>query len=134
MPLHWNLKKWLAMERNIYRPSELQTLLAEQEGVYLSLQTISALMNGKPSAIRVQTIQALCNVLDCKLSDFCDIVPQSARERAKQRKVAGDTPRHLYGAKGQTTTPPRQAGPERFFPDADDFVHPKDAEEQGEER
>ena len=133
MPLQWNLKKWLATERNIYRPSELQTLLAEQEGVYLSLQTISALINGKPGAIRVQTIQALCNVLDCKLSDFCDIVPESARARAKQRNVVGDPPKYIYGGKGKTTKPPQEAGPERFFPDADDFVPPQDAEEKREE-
>jgi len=99
MPIVWNLKKWLAMERDIYRPSELQALLAEKAGVQLSLQAISALINGKPNALRLQTIQALCNALDCKLSDFCEVLPDTAKEQQKQRKVASGTPVRLYGAK-----------------------------------
>jgi DNA-binding Xre family transcriptional regulator len=99
MAIIWNLKKWLALERDIYRPSELQTLLAQNAGVQLSLQAISALINGKPNALRLQTIQALCNALDCKLSDFCDVVPDTPKERQKQRKVAGGPPVPLYGSK-----------------------------------
>jgi DNA-binding Xre family transcriptional regulator len=93
MPIVWNLKKWLAMERDIYRPSELQLLLAQKAGVELSIQAISSLINGKPNALRLQTIQALCNALDCKLSDFCEVLPDSTKEQQKQRKVAGDTPK-----------------------------------------
>ena len=98
MPIVWNLKKWLAVERDIYRPSELQALLAEKAGVQLSLQAVSALINGKPNALRLQTIQALCNALNCKLSDFCEVLPDSAQEQQKQRKVAGDG--HLCGCMG----------------------------------
>jgi DNA-binding Xre family transcriptional regulator len=100
MPVVWNLKKWLAVERDIYRPSELQTLLAEKAGVELSLQAISALVNGTPNALRLQTIQALCNALDCKLSDFCDVLPDIAKEQEKHRKAVGGTPVRLYGGKG----------------------------------
>src|SRR2546429_897835 len=89
MPITWNLKKWLAVERDIYRPSELQALLAEKAGVQLSHQAVSALMNEKPNALRLQTIQALCNALNCKLSDFCEVLPDSANEQQKQRKIAG---------------------------------------------
>ena len=71
MAIVWNLKKWLAVNRDIYRASEVQLLLAEKAGVRLSLQAISAIINEQPSALRLQTIQALCNALDCKLSDFC---------------------------------------------------------------
>jgi DNA-binding Xre family transcriptional regulator len=99
MPIVWNLKKWLAVERDIYRPSELQAVLAEKAGVQLSLQAISALINGKPTALRLQTIQALCNALDCKLSDFCDVLPDEAKEQQKQRKVVGGPPVRLYGGK-----------------------------------
>ncbi len=99
MPIVWNLKKWLAMERDIYRPSELQALLIEKAGVQLSLQAVSALLNGKPNALRLQTIQALCNALNCKLSDFCEVLPDTEKEEQKQRKGAGGTPVRLYGAK-----------------------------------
>jgi DNA-binding Xre family transcriptional regulator len=99
MPFQWNLKKWLAVEHDIYRPSELQTLLAEKAGVQLSLQAVSALINGKPEALRVQTIQALCNALHCKLSDFCEVLPDNESEQQKQRKVSGGAPVRLYGGK-----------------------------------
>lgn len=111
MPIVWNLKKWLAVERDIYRPSELQALLVEKAGVQLSLQAVSALINGKPNALRLQTIQALCNALNCKLSDFCEVVPDSAQEQQKQRKAAGGGLVRLYGAKEQAHTQ------ESIFPD-----------------
>lgn len=99
MPIVWKLKKWLAAERDIYRPSELQVLLAEKAGVEISLQAVSALINGTPNALRLQTIQALCNALDCELQDFCSVLPDSQQEQQKQRKVAGERPVRLYGSK-----------------------------------
>jgi putative transcriptional regulator len=99
MPVIWNLKKWLAVERDIYRPSELQAVLAQNAGVQLSLQAISALINGKPHALRLQTIQALCNALDCKLSDFCEVLPDAPKARQGGRKVAGEAAVRLYGSK-----------------------------------
>lgn len=121
MPVMWNLKKWLAIERDIYRPSELQALLAERAGVQLSLQAVSSLINGTPSALRLQTIQALCTALDCKLSDFCDVLPDTTRGSQKRRKAAGEAPVRLYGSK---TT--KDQGPEResIFPDPHQFVPP----------
>ena len=119
MPIVWNLKKWLAMERDIYRPSELQMLLAEKAGVQLSLQAISALINGKPNALRLQTIQALCNALDCKLSDFCEVLPDTAKEQQKQRKVASGTPVRLYGAKEKAKNQ------ESIFPDPHQYQETK---------
>lgn len=123
MPIVWNLKKWLAVEHDIYRPSELQAELAEKAGVQLSLQAVSALMNGKPNALRLQTIQALCNALECKLSDFCEVVPDSPTEaRQKQRKVAGGGPVRLYGGKEK---PKSQ---ESLFPDPHQYLTPGEQE------
>jgi DNA-binding Xre family transcriptional regulator len=85
MTVQWNLKRWLAIERNIYRPSELRTLLLTKTGVKLSLQAVSSLVNGTPGALRLRTIQALCNALDCKLSDFCEVFPD-ADEGQQQRQ------------------------------------------------
>lgn len=64
MPVIWNLRKWLAVEHDIYRASELQALLVRRAGVQFSLQAISSLLNGEPNALRLQTMQALCNALD----------------------------------------------------------------------
>ena len=118
MSFKWNLKKWLAVERDIYRPSELQALLAEKAGVQLSLQAVSALINGKPNALRVQTLQALCNALHCKLSDFCEVLPDSENEQQKQRKVAGAAPIRLYGGKESSKSQ------ESLFPDPHQYSDP----------
>lgn len=123
MAVVWNLKKWLAVERNIYRPSELQTLLAEKAGVHISLQALSALINGQPNALRMQTIQAICNALDCKLSDFCDVLPDSTQETQRQRKVAGAPPRTLYGSKAESRK--KEAKEDSIFPGPQQFLPSK---------
>ncbi len=100
MPLVWNLRKWLAVNRDIYRPVDLQKLIAEKAGVQLSLQAISALMQSTPSALRIATLEALCTALDCKASDFFDVLPPSSQEQLQRKRVAGDAPpTRLYGAK-----------------------------------
>jgi DNA-binding Xre family transcriptional regulator len=119
MPVVWNLKKWLVLERDIYRPSELQEILKAETGIYLSLQSISALINGKPHALRFQTIQALCNALNCKLSEFCDVLPDTAEAKQKRRKAVGETPRRLYGKREGTEE--REA-----FPDPHKFIDYED--------
>ena len=117
MPIIWKLKKWLALERDIYRPVELQTLLEEKAGVKLSLQALSSLINGQPSALRLQTIQALCNALDCQLSDFCEVRPDSPTEQQKRRQMAGNEPEQLYGGK-------KKAQPEKsIFPDPEQYTN-----------
>lgn len=114
MAVIWNLKKWLAVTHDIYRPSELQSLLVERVGVQLSLQAISALINNKPHALRMQTIQALCDALNCKLSDFCDVLPDPGKAlQYKQRKTAGSRPERLYGSKPAST----HSNEEEIFPD-----------------
>lgn len=110
MPIIWNLKRWLAAERDIYRPSELQAVLAKKAGVHLTIQAISSLLNKKPGALRLQTIQALCNALDCKLSDFCEVTPDA--DRQQQRQVV-NLPTRLYGAKKR----PEEKGEVSIFPD-----------------
>ena len=129
MPIVWNLKKWLAVERDIYRPSELQALLGEKAGVQLSLQAISALINGQPNALRLQTNQALCNALNCKLSDFCEVLPDTEKEQQKHRKVAGGTPVRLYGAKEQAKNQ------ESIFPDPHQYTETKQGQwDKGQKR
>lgn len=104
MPITWNLRKWLALHRDIYRPADLQALLKDKAGVILSHQAVAALMQGTPSALRLQTMQALCNALDCQLSDFCEVTPDAPAARTRRRKVANASPtspqppRRLYGA------------------------------------
>src|SRR5579859_257278 len=88
MPVRWNLKQWLAVERQIYRPSELQTVLEEKTETQLSLQAISSLLNNIPSALRLSTIQALCNALNCTLDDFCQVLPDQSTTEEQQTDAA----------------------------------------------
>ena len=111
MPVVWNLKKWLALERDIYRPSELQALITEKTGVHLSLQAISSLMNGTPSGMRFQTMQVICDTLECDVCDFFNLKRSTPAEKKKMYKVAGGAPVRLYGAKEN----PKNE--ESFFPD-----------------
>ncbi len=124
MPIIWNLKKWLAVERDIYRPVDLQTLLSEKAGMKLSLQAISSLINGKPSALRLQTIQALCNALDCKLSDFCEVIPDSPKQQRTYSTGAGDEPQQLYGSQKK----PQQL--ESIFPDPHQYTNHDDVQRE----
>lgn len=117
MPVIWNLKKWLVVERDIYKPSQLQTLLADRVGVRLSLQALSALINGTPNALRLQTVQALCNALNCKLSDFCEVLPDVAAGELKRPKAVGEGPSRLYGGMKK-----HKEEAKNEFPDPHDFI------------
>lgn len=117
MPVVWKLKKWLAVERDIYRASELQALLASKAGVQLSLQAVSALINGKPNALRLQTIQAVCNALDCQLSDFCEVLPDPIEDKKKKTQTKVTSPERLYGGKKTALSN------ESIFPDPHEFTN-----------
>ena len=128
MPVEWNFKKWLVVERNIYRPTELQALIVEKTGVQISLQAISTLINSKPSGMRFQTMQVVCNALDCEVCDFFSIRPDSVKEQQKERKVAGGSPKRLYGTKASKES----KKPESIFPDprqsrSNETDHPRKA-------
>jgi len=122
MSFEWNLRKWLAVERDIYKPSQLQALILERTGVQLSIQAVSTLMNSKPSALRIQTIQVLCDALECNLCDFCNIT-HSTQSQQKKRSVAGSSPRRLYGNK--PVAPP---SPDNDFPDPRRYLHKESPE------
>jgi DNA-binding Xre family transcriptional regulator len=119
MAIVWNLRKWLAVNRDIYRPSELQALLIRETGIQLSLQAISALLSNKPQALRMQTVQALCNALNCNLSDFCDVLPDPAEERRQRKTVNASA--QLYGGKSKASS----HEDESIFPDPKRFKKPK---------
>ncbi|GHO58029.1 substrate-binding domain-containing protein [Ktedonobacter robiniae] len=99
MPVQWNLKQWLAVNHHIYRPTELQTLLEEKANTQLSLQAISSLLNNVPNALRLSTIQALCNALNCTLSDFCEVLPDQPaphKQHTEDRRRAESESQHIH--------------------------------------
>jgi DNA-binding Xre family transcriptional regulator len=106
----WNFRVWLAREREIFSPTQLQKVLVERAGVRLSLQALSSLMKGRPEAIRFQTMQAICNALNCRLSDFCQMTP----DKQFGRPNVAD-PKRLYGSLSPV------ARKERIYPDPSEY-------------
>ncbi len=111
MPLQWTLRKWLAVTHDLYRPADVRRRILEVTGIDLTAQALSTLMTRTPRALRLSTIEAICATFQCKLSDFCDVVPGQARKRA---------PHRLYPGHG------RRKKPREFteFPDPDSFSGP----------
>lgn len=54
------------------------TQLAEQVGI--TMANISVLKNGKAKAIRLSTLEAICQVLDCQPGDILEYKSETAAE------------------------------------------------------
>jgi DNA-binding Xre family transcriptional regulator len=67
--LIWMLRKLMA-DRGIWKGSELARLLEEKAGYRLSAPSISALLNGQPKQMKMETLDALCTALECTPSDL----------------------------------------------------------------
>lgn len=91
MALKWSLKRTMVLRKGLYRPSDLKGALAERNGFSLSLTSVCALIKKDPEVLKVSTIQAICNTLNCRLSDFCDIEPDEFAE--SNPELAGTDPR-----------------------------------------
>lgn len=107
----WNFRIWLAKEHEIFSPVQLQKVLVTRAGVRLSLQTLSNLMKNCPGAIRFQTMQAICNALNCRLSDFCQMTPDAHQI---EHMNTGD-PKRLYGSHS------KDISKERIYPDPSEY-------------
>jgi DNA-binding Xre family transcriptional regulator len=75
LSFRWKLKERLALHHQLYRLTDIQSVIEEKSGVSWSLETISQLVNKTPKALRVQTVQIICNVFRCQLSDICEVLP-----------------------------------------------------------
>jgi DNA-binding Xre family transcriptional regulator len=116
MPMIWNPKKIMVLRKRIYRPTELKIALAECAGVQLSLTSVSALINKAPDVLRVRTMQAICNALNCKLSEFCEIEPDDLPQGNPKPSEA--TPQQLSG----------ESSDDNMFPDPFQFKTAEDDE------
>lgn len=109
MPTKWTLKKWLAVEHDIYRASELRERILERTGVQLSHASVSALLRQTPKVIKLSTMQVLCTTFQCTMSDFLEVTPGKARR---------GRPRRPYAAHAGKRKPAE-------FPSPDDFPPPR---------
>ena len=77
MGMKWRLREFLR-ERGMMRASEIRRMIEERGGYVLCEQAVCNLLNRPPRMLRVKTMNAICKAFYCKLSDFCEVIPDSA--------------------------------------------------------
>lgn len=74
--MKWNLRL-VAAQRDIWKASQLQTMLAEA-GLVISTGKMSHLWAGHPVTIRLDDLEIICSVLDCTPNDLLVVEPREA--------------------------------------------------------
>jgi putative transcriptional regulator len=72
MNVKWKLRM-AAAQREVWTGADLRRLLKERAGVQLSSASVSALMTGQPSQVKLSTLAALCTALDCSPNDLFEV-------------------------------------------------------------
>ena len=83
MGVRWHLREMMA-SRGMFSTTDLIAPLAER-GVELSREQVYRLVTQQPERLNVYTLAALCDVLDCSVSDLIEPIVQ----HREQRKAAG---------------------------------------------
>lgn len=71
MGISWNLRKLMAT-RNMFQTTDLVPLLAER-GVHLSREQVFRLVTQPPQRLSVDTLAALCDILECTPNDLIEV-------------------------------------------------------------
>ena len=85
MGFEWHLRLRMA-EKGYFQTSDLVPLLAER-GITLSREQVFRLVTQPPQRLSMDTLAALCDILDCLPNDLIEI--QVVNEQI--RKTAGET-------------------------------------------
>lgn len=96
MGYQWRLRHLMA-EHDMFQTSDLVPLLAER-GVVLSREQVYRLVTQPPQRLSMDTLVALCDILDCAPNDL--IKPEVANQQV--RKIAD-------GTTGAATPQPRRS-------------------------
>lgn len=71
MGYRWKLRKLMA-EQEMFQTSDLVPLLAER-GIHLSREQVYRLVTQSPQRLSMDTLAALCDVLNCTPNDLIEI-------------------------------------------------------------
>jgi DNA-binding Xre family transcriptional regulator len=71
MGIRWNLRKLMA-DRDMFQTTDLVGPLAER-GVHLSREQVFRLVTQAPQRLSMDTLAALCDILDCTPNDLIGI-------------------------------------------------------------
>jgi len=87
MAIKWILKKYIKDKHSIDTAKTFKEKINKKTGVSVSLQNVCNLLSKSPNMIRLETMQILCDALDCRLSDFIEITP-SKKNKLIERKLS----------------------------------------------
>ncbi|WP_030704919.1 MULTISPECIES: helix-turn-helix domain-containing protein [unclassified Streptomyces] len=87
MGYRWNLRKLMA-DQEMFQTTDLVPLLAER-GVALSREQVFRLVTQPPQRMSMDTLAALCDILDCQPNDLIEV--QVVNEEVR-KTVGGETP------------------------------------------
>lgn len=91
--MRWNLRL-AAAQREIWKASELQRLLAER-GLVISAGKMSGLWSGQPVSLKLEDLDVICAVLGCEIGELLIPEPEKVTRPGQpeaQRTAGSDTP------------------------------------------
>ncbi len=89
MGVRWKLRDLMARQ-GLFQTADLQPLLAEH-GVLLSREQVWRLVTQEPVRVQLDTLAALCDILQCRLDDLIEVY--EARAQLKRPKAVGEQER-----------------------------------------
>lgn len=89
MSYAWHLRARMA-EKGLFQTSELVPLLAER-GVHLSREQVYRLVTQPPQRLSLDTLAALCDILDATPNDLIEITATPAQVRKTGTSTASGT-------------------------------------------
>jgi DNA-binding Xre family transcriptional regulator len=75
----WHLRKIMA-DRGLFATTDLVPLLAER-GVHLSREQVFRLVTQPPQRMSMDTLAALCDILECQVQDLIEIIEVNQQVR-----------------------------------------------------
>lgn len=88
MGIAWKLRRLMA-DHDMYSTNDLVPLLAER-GVHLSREQVYRLVTQAPQRLSMDTLAALCDILQCTPNDLIEVevVHAQRRKTADQARIA----------------------------------------------
>lgn len=98
--MKWNLRL-AAAQRDVWKASELQRLLAER-GLVISAGKMSNLWSGQPASLKLDDLDVICAVLGCEIGDL--LIPEPQKVPASGQPVE----QHATGTSAGPSVVPRR--------------------------
>jgi DNA-binding Xre family transcriptional regulator len=90
MGIEWHLRHRMA-ERDLFQTSDLVPLLAER-GIELSREQVYRLVTQPPQRLSMDTLAALCDILDCAPNDLIEVTTVNTTIRKTASEAAPPAP------------------------------------------